>query len=469
MPNYLDLLFRLFCGMSLLVAVVPASAGDPAEPRVRRFEADVLPILRKHCLKCHGGKSRKGGLSLQTIGGIVRGGESGEPVVVAGDADKSRLIELVKEGEMPPGDARLGDAEVKVLEHWINTSAQRELATVDEICVIRSMWTEHINHDPALWMIHTGRTIPGKPSIGSWVVYGLGSESQDLPAYVVLDDPKGLPVDGIRNWSSGWLPPQFQGTRFRATGTPVWNLNPAREIAAPLQQARRELLAKIDQAHRTARPGEPELGARIASYELAARIQVSATAALDLAQETKATQAAYGIGNATTDSYGRRCLLARRLVERGVRYVQLFINSQIWDNHAGLEGGIRGACARTDQPAAALLADLKQRGMLDETLAIWGGEFGRLPISQSKNGRDHGRQGFTIWMAGGGVKAGHIHGATDEFGYAAVENRVSVPDLHATILHLLGIDHERSTFSRNGLNERLTGVYEPRIIEEIVA
>ncbi|MBP88735.1 MAG: hypothetical protein CMJ64_18815 [Planctomycetaceae bacterium] len=339
---------------------------------------------------------------------------------------------------------------------------------VDDLCVIRSMWTEHINHEPALWMIHTGRTIPGRPSIGSWVVYGLGSESQNLPAYVVLDDPKGLPVDGIRNWSSGWLPPQFQGTRFRATGTPVWNLNPARDVPATAQQARRELLAKMDQAHRAARPGEPELDARIASYELAARMQVSATAALDLAQETKSTQEAYGIGNDATASYGRRCLLARRLAERGVRYVQLFIDGQIWDNHSGLEGGIRGACARTDQPVAALLADLKQRGLLDETLVIWGGEFGRLPISQSKNGRDHGRQGFTIWMAGGGVKAGHVHGATDEFGYAAVENRVSVPDLHATILHLLGIHHEELTFRRNGLNERLTGVYEPRIITEIL-
>ena len=340
---------------------------------------------------------------------------------------------------------------------------------VDDLCVIRSMWTEHINHEPALWMIHTGRTIPGRPSIGTWLVYGLGSESQDLPAYVVLDDPKGLPVDGIRNWSSGWLPPQFQGTRFRATGTPVWNLNPARDVPAPLRQARRELLAKIDAAHLAARPGEPELDARIASYALAARMQLSATAALDLSQETKTTQAAYGIDNKTTDSYGRRCLLARRLVERGVRYVQLFINGQIWDNHAKLEGEIRGACARTDQPVAALLADLKQRGMLAETLVIWGGEFGRLPISQSKNGRDHGRQGFSIWMAGGGVKTGHIHGATDEFGYAAVENRVSVPDLHATILHLLGMDHKELTFSRNGLDERLTGVYEPRVVHEILA
>ena len=339
---------------------------------------------------------------------------------------------------------------------------------VDDICVIRSMWTEHINHEPALWMIHTGRTIPGRPSIGSWVVYGLGSESQDLPAYVVLDDPQGLPIDGIRNWSSGWLPPQFQGTRFRAKGVPVWNLDPARDVPGIAQQARRRLLAEFDQNHRSVRPGESELDARIASYELAARMQLSATAALDLSQETAETQQAYGIGNDTTDSYGRRCLLARRMVERGVRYVQIYIDGQIWDNHTGLEKGLRGACGRTDQPVAALLADLKQRGLLDNTLVIWGGEFGRLPISQSKNGRDHGRQGFTIWMAGGGVKSGHIHGATDDFGYAAVENRVSVPDLHATILHLLGLDHHQLTYARNGLEERLTGVYEPRIVKEIL-
>ena len=195
----------------------------------------------------------------------------------------------------------------------------------------------------------------------------------------------------------------------------------------------------------------------------------AATAALDVSRETQATQDLYGLGNDTTDSYGRRCLLARRLVERGVRYVQLFINGQIWDNHTGLESGLRSSCARTDRPVAALLTDLKQRGMLDETLVIWGGEFGRLPISQSKNGRDHNRQGFTVWLAGGGVKAGHVHGATDEFGYSAVQDRVSVPDFHATVLHLLGLDFEQLSFDRNGLEERLTGVHEPQVVRDILA
>lgn len=340
---------------------------------------------------------------------------------------------------------------------------------VDDISVVQSMWTEHINHEPALWMIHTGRTVPGRPSIGSWVSYGLGSETRNLPAYVVLDDPRGLPVDGIRNWSSGWLPPLFQGTRVRATGTPVWNLSPHRDVPQPLQQARRQLLQTLDRRHLRSRPGEPELDARLASYELAARMQLSASDALDLSQETAATRKRYGLENKTTEDYGRRCLLARRLVERGVRYVQLFINGQIWDNHSKLASGLRGACGRTDQPTAALVEDLKQRGLLEDTLVIWGGEFGRLPISQSKNGRDHNRQGFTTWMAGAGVKAGNIHGATDEFGYAAVEDRVSVPDFHATVLHLLGLDHHGLVFERNGLRERLTSVYEPRVVSELLA
>jgi len=340
---------------------------------------------------------------------------------------------------------------------------------VDDVTVIRSMFTEHINHEPALWMFHTGRTIPGRPSIGSWVTYGLGSENQNLPAYVVLDDPRGLPVDGIRNWSSGWLPPIYQGTRFRATGVPVLNLNPGRALTKELDRARRSYLARLDALHRDRRPFEPELDARIASYELAARMQLSATSALDISRETEQTHKMYGIDQGTTESYGRRCLLARRLVERGVRYVQVYINGQIWDNHSKLESGLRSSCARTDLPVAGLLKDLKNRGLLDETLVIWGGEFGRLPISQSKNGRDHNRQGFTIWMAGGGIKAGHIHGASDEFAYAAVEDRVSVSDFHATVLHLLGLDNQQLVFDRNGLEERLTGVSTPRVVNEILA
>jgi hypothetical protein len=340
---------------------------------------------------------------------------------------------------------------------------------VDDITVIRSMYTEHINHEPALHMIHTGLTLPGRPTIGSWVVYGLGSVSQNLPAYVVLDDPKGMPVNGISNWSAGWLPPVYQGTRFRASGTPVWNLDPHRKIKPKVEQARRELLSALDKAHRENRPGEPELDARISSYELAARMQISSSAALDLSSESVATQRMYGLDDKTTESYGRRCLMARRLVERGVRYVQLFIPGQIWDHHTGLERRMRSSCAMTDKPIGGLLKDLSQRGLLDRTLVVWGGEFGRLPISQAEDGRDHNRQGFTMWMAGGGVKRGAVYGASDDFGYAAVQDRVSVPDLHATILHLLGMNHHNLVFRRNGLDERLTGVHEPRVVKELFA
>jgi len=340
---------------------------------------------------------------------------------------------------------------------------------VDDITVIRSMHTEHINHEPALHLIHTGLTISGRPTIGSWVVYGLGSVSQNLPAYVVLDDPKGLPVNGIRNWSAGWLPPVYQGTRFRASGTPVWNLDPHRKITPKLERARRELLSALDKTHREGHPGEPELDARISSYELAARMQISSSAALDLSSESEATQRMYGLDDKTTESYGRRCLMARRLVERGVRYVQLFISGQMWDHHTGLEKKMRSSCAMTDKPIGGLLKDLRQRGLLERTLVIWGGEFGRLPISQAEDGRDHNRQGFTMWMAGGGVKAGSVYGASDDFGYAAVQDRVSVPDLHATILHLFGMNHHNLVYHRNGLDERLTGVREPRVVRELFA
>ncbi len=317
-------------------------------------------------------------------------------------------------------------------------------------------------------MMHTGETQPGRPAIGSWIVYGLGSESDELPAYVVLDDPKGLPIDGIRNWSSGWLSPRLQGTRFRSEGIPVWNLHPHTVRSAHQQHARRNLLATIDREYRDTHPQEVELEARVASYELAARMQLSATSTLDLSNETAFTQRQYGLDNPLTASYGRRCLMARRLIERGVRYVQLFLEGQIWDHHERIRKGLVDACGRTDQPIAALLADLKQRGLWDETLVIWGGEFGRLPISQSADGRDHNNKGFSMWLAGGGVKSGHVHGATDDFGYAAVENPVGVRDLHATILYLLGLDHEQLIFRRNGLDERLTGVHHPRIVTEIL-
>ena len=344
---------------------------------------------------------------------------------------------------------------------------------VDEMTVIRSMHTEHINHEPALWMMHTGRTMPGRPSMASWVVYGLGSENRNLPAYVVLDDPQGLPVDGIRNWSAGWLPPVYQGTRFRATATPVWNLNPHRSIQPRLEQARRQLLQTLDKAHQKDRPGEQVLDARIASYELAARMQTAAREALDISKETKATQAMYGIDKGPTRDYGTRCLIARRLVERGVRFVQLFLGGQPWDLHSSISSRLPAICRRTDKPSAALVKDLKQRGLLDSTIVHWGGEIGRLPVTQNhgapeKAGRDHNGQGFSIWLAGGGIKGGITYGETDEFGYHAIKDKVEIHDLHATMLHLLGIHHEELTYRFSGRDMRLTDVA-GKVVNDILA
>jgi Protein of unknown function (DUF1501) len=359
---------------------------------------------------------------------------------------------------------------------WVSDALPHTARHVDDLALVRSLFTTNITHEPALYLIQTGRMISGHPTLGSWVVYGLGSESQNLPAYVVLDDPLGLPINGVENWSAGLLPPIYQGTRFRSTGSPVLNLRPEKADPLAVAAVQRELLNELDQLHQARRPGQTNLQARIASYELAARMQLSSSEALDLSRESQATLDLYGIGKEPTDSYGRRCLIARRLIERGVRCVQLYINAQIWDNHTGLAVDMKAACERTDLPIAGLLTDLKQRGLLDETLVVWGGEFGRLPIAQlsadkdeKKSGRDHNKNAACCWFAGGGVKGGTTYGSTDELGLAAVEDRVSVPDWHATILHLLGLDHEQLFIDQHGLREKLTGVQPAKVIRGILA
>jgi hypothetical protein len=359
---------------------------------------------------------------------------------------------------------------------WVSDALPHFAQQVDNVSLIRSLYSTNLTHEPALYKIHSGSEFIGRPSMGAWVSYGLGTVNQNLPAYVVLDDPLGLPVNGIDNWTSGYLPPLYQGTRFRATGAPVLDLKPGFEEPEAVTQLERDLIARLDRLHQGQRPERPQLAARISSYELAARMQIEASDALDLSQETQATLSMYGIDQPVTESYGRRCLIARRLIERGVRFVQLFINSQIWDNHGNIATALKEACDRTDKPTAALLADLRQRGLLDETLVLWGGEMGRLPIAQlpadkdaSKAGRDHNKNAICTWMAGGGVKRGFVLGATDELGFAAVEDRVSVEDWHATILHLLGLEHESLYIERNGLKERLTGVTHPRIVKEVLA
>jgi hypothetical protein len=359
---------------------------------------------------------------------------------------------------------------------WVSDALPHLARVVDDLAFIRSMYTTNITHEPAVSIIQTGKMGAGRPAWGSWVVYGLGSECQNLPAYVVLDDPLGLPVNGIENWQAGFLPPLFQGTRFRPTGSPVLNLRPDTPRPPEIEQAERDLIGKLDALHKRERPGQTTLDARIASYELAARMQLASADALDITQESEATRGMYGIGREPTDSYGRRCLIARRLVERGVRFVQLYINAQIWDTHNNLVGELKTACDRTDRPVAALLTDLKRRGLFDSTLVVWGGEFGRLPIAQlpadkdeKKAGRDHNKNAFCTWLAGAGVKAGTTYGATDDLGLRAVADRVSVPDWHATLLHLLGFHHEDLFVEINGLKERLTGVEEARVVRGVLA
>ena len=345
----------------------------------------------------------------------------------------------------------------------------------DDICLIRSMHTGANGHEVSIRYFHGG--IPGvlgRPHLASWLLYGLGAETQDLPAYMVLTDPGGQPVDSINNWSSGFMPPLFQGTVLRPKEPRILNLDAPAHLKGEPQQQNLQLLQTLNRQHAERFPHEADLEARIASYELAARMQTAAREALDISQETKATQELYGLDQDATREYGTRCLIARRLVERGVRFVQLFLAGQPWDNHSNLGTSLPAICNRTDKPSAALVTDLKQRGMLDETVVHWGGEIGRLPVTQNqgspeKHGRDHNGQGFSIWLAGGGFKPGMAYGATDEFGHRAVENIVTPNDYQATLLHLFGLDVNELIFPYNGQVQNITAGRKARVVQEILA
>ncbi len=340
---------------------------------------------------------------------------------------------------------------------------------VDDMAVIRSCWANGLNHVGSVCQMNTGSVLAGRPSLGSWVTYGLGTENDSLPAFVVLLDNDQEPPGGARNWGTGFMPATYQGTKFLPGNSPVLNLTPPPQIGAVQQRRKLDLLAKLNQEHAAARSGQSELEARIANYELAFRMQAAAPAAVDLAEETDETHRLYGLDDKTAEAFGRQCLLARRLVERGVRFVQLYCGAgSKWDAHSGLEKNHSGLCLASDKPIAGLLKDLKRRGLLDDTLVVWGGEFGRTPMSEKGDGRDHNPYGFTMWMAGGGVKAGQVVGATDDFGLYAIEDRAHVHDLHATILHLLGLDHEELTIYHHGLDERLT-MNEGHVVRKLLA
>jgi hypothetical protein len=341
----------------------------------------------------------------------------------------------------------------------------------DDLAVIRSMHCESNNHGPALFQMQSGFIQAGHPSMGSWVTYGLGSESQNLPGFVVLMDYQGAPVNGALNWSNGYMPAAYQGVPFRPTGEPIAYLRPPRGTTGEQQRARLDLLQQWNAEHAAANPAESALAARIAAYELAYRMQTHAVDAVDLANEPEHIKRLYGMDNKTSAVFGRNCLLARRLVERGVRFVQIYSGGDngptAWDAHDNISPNHDLHCAETDQPIAGLIADLKQRGLFESTLIIWGGEFGRSPVAEGRGGRDHHARAFTMWLAGAGIKGGTIHGATDEFGYNVVENPVSIPDLHATCLHLLGLDHKRLTYPFQGRQSRLTDV-SGEVVREIL-
>jgi hypothetical protein len=345
----------------------------------------------------------------------------------------------------------------------------------DDLCLVRSMYTENNNHPFAINMMQTGKTFNGRPAIGSWIGYALGSESRDLPGYVVLRDPAGYNTSGKSVWSSGWLPAVYQGTEFSSSGSPVLHLHPTRKQSPAAMKRARSLLAEMNAQHLQSHPGESELEARIQNFELAARMQLTATETLDLSREPAWVRKMSGLDNPQTASYGTRCLMARRLIEAGVRFVQVFPplkpSFQPWDNHSDLKNGLRTICGQVDLPSAALIRDLKQRGLLDQVIVMWTGEFGRLPITEGADGRDHNRHAFSLLMAGGGFRNGLTYGATDEFSYKSVEDRVSVPDLHATVLHQLGIDHTKLTFTHNGRPERLTDpdVTAAKVVKELFA
>ena len=344
----------------------------------------------------------------------------------------------------------------------------------DDITLIRSMHTGVNNHGQSIQALNTGRIVAGNPSLGSWVTYGLGSEAQNLPAYVALIDPGQLPVMGVENWTNGWLPSLYQGTVVRPREPRILNLDAPPHMQGEAQERYLSLVDSLNRKHLETHPGELDLAARIASYELAAKMQLSAKEALDISGESQATKKLYGLDDPATAEYGSRCLIARRLVERGVRFVQVFTQNQFWDHHGSIRTALPNSCKKVDKPAAALVKDLKSRGLLDSTFVHWGGEMGRLPVVQNdagaaKLGRDHNTYGFSMWLAGGCIKAGHVHGATDDFGYQAATDVVTHHDYHATLLHLFGLDPKRLSFLRNNREQTLLDDQPGKIVDKILA
>jgi hypothetical protein len=444
-------LSSVFADAGLLAATRPAAGGNPLAPKAPHFPARAKRVI---FLFMNGGPSHVDTFDPKPA--LER--YHGQPLPEAFRAGRNRrnTTPLMKS---PFRTQRHGRSGIEVSEIY------PELAKcVDDLCVIRSMWTDNPNHEPGLLMMNSGNMQPIRPSMGSWITYALGSENQNLPGFIVLCP--GKPVVGPQLWSNSFLPGIYQGTHINNSSmdprTIIRDVN-NRYLTAPAQRTQIDLLQQMNQAHLAQRGRDEQLEARIASLEMAFRMQGEAQEAFDLGRESRATRQLYGEGE-----FAHACLLARRLAERGVRMIQIYYgNGQPWDDHADVSNHRKHA-ERSDRPIAALLRDLKARGLFDETLVIWGGEFGRTPTSQGAKGRDHHSLGFTMWLAGGGVRSGLAYGATDEFGVHAVTNRVHVHDLHATILHLMGLDHTRLTYRYSGRDFRLTDVY-GHVVREILA
>jgi hypothetical protein len=345
----------------------------------------------------------------------------------------------------------------------------------DDLCVLRAMYTDTAAHSSGCLQLNTGSPLTGRPSLGSWLSYGLGSLNDDLPSYVVMTDPRGGPIGGAPNWGAGYMPARHQGTLFRSGASPLLDLTTPPGVSPATQRKALDLLQDLNQQHAQSRPQETELAARIMAYELAYRMQTAAAQIVDLATEDAQTLDMYGLNDERTADFGRKCLITRRLIERGVRFVQLYSGGghieATWDGHNDCITNHKTHAGETDRPIGALMTDLKRRGLWDQTLLVWGGEFGRTPTSEGvgKPGRDHNWLGFSMWLAGAGVRGGQAVGATDELGFEGVEDRCHVSELHATILHLMGFDHRRLTFFYNGLDQRLTGVIERQIMRQVLA
>ncbi|MBI3462495.1 MAG: DUF1501 domain-containing protein [Planctomycetes bacterium] len=391
----------------------------------------------------------------------------GQPIPVL---DSDPLLKVRNPGTLLPSSHRFipsGRSGVEVSDLYPNLAR-----SIDDIAVIRSTYADSFAHGSGLLQMNTGFLRQGYPSLGSWVTYGLGTLNQNLPAFVVLLDHRGGPISGPPNWGAGFMPATYQGTQFRTSGDPIIDLTPPGGVTRAQQRQQLDLLRQLNEMHQAKLPRESELRARLETYELAFRMQAHAPEAVDLSQESEETHRLYGLDNPVTEKFGRRCLLARRLVERGVRFVQVYSggghNDENWDAHGNVNANHELHCGETDKPMAALLTDLKRRGLLDQTLVVWAGEFGRTPTAQNGKGRDHNPRGFSTWMAGGGIRGGRAYGATDDFGYAAVENKVHVHDLHATALHLMGLDHRLLTYFHRGRDMRLTDV-SGTVLERLIA